>query len=102
MPMLHGKAKGSQLQEKLHISKVLSHISTGLLKHFIVVFSMPVHIISQAPQNFWSRLSTDLLYKNVIKEFAENENFIIYPMPSLVAIAALHHYYRLKVQLKRN
>lgn len=29
MPILHGKAKGSQLQENLHIPKMLSEISTA-------------------------------------------------------------------------
>lgn len=48
MPILHGKAKGRQLQENLHLSKILSDISAGLLQHFVADFFMNIGIMSQA------------------------------------------------------
>lgn len=102
MPILHGRAKGSQLQENLCNSKILSDISTGLWQHFAAVFSMPIRIISQASDYSWGGLSTDLLYKNVTKDFTENEDFVIYLIPSLVTIVALRYYYGLEVQINTN
>lgn len=68
----------------------------------MAVFSIAVSIIFQASKHFWNGVSTDFLYKNVTKDFAVNENFIIYASPFVVAVAALHHYCGLQVQIKRN
>lgn len=68
----------------------------------MAVFSIAISITFQASKHFWNGVSTDFLYKNVTKDFAVNENFIIYTSPSVVAVAALHHYCGLQVQIKRN
>lgn len=65
-------------------------------------FFYAISITSQTAKHFWRGVYTDFLYKNVTKDFAVNKNFIIYPSPSVAAIAALHHYYGLQGQTKRN